>query len=30
MPDHFRCIITCALCSERKHYEDDRYHKQRL
>ena len=30
MPDHYRCIITCAFCGKRKHYEDECYHKQRL
>ena len=30
MPDHYRCIITGAFCGKRKHYEDERYHKQRL
>ena len=30
MPDHYRCISTCAFCEKRKHYEDDCYHKQRL
>ena len=30
MPDHYRCTITCAFCGKRKHYKDDRYHKQRL
>ena len=30
MPDHYRCSITCAFCSKRKHYEDECYHKQRL
>ena len=30
MPDHYRCTITCAFCGERKHYEDECYHKQRL
>ena len=27
---HYRCIITCAFCGKRKHYEDECYHKQRL
>ena len=30
MPDHYRCTITCAFCGERKHYEDEWYHRQRL
>ena len=30
MPDHYRCTLTCALCGNRKHYEDECYHKQRL
>ena len=30
LPDHYRCIITCAFCGKRKHYEDECYHKQRL
>ena len=30
LSDHYRCIITCALCGRRKHYEDGCYHKQRL
>ena len=29
-PDHYRCTITCAFCGQRKHYEDECYHKQRL
>ena len=28
--DHYRCTITCAFCGNRKHYEDECYHKQRL
>ena len=30
LPDHYRCTIACAFCGKRKHYEDERYHKQRL
>ena len=30
LPDHYRCTITCAFCSKRKHYEDECYNKQRL
>ena len=30
LPDHYRCTITCAFCGNRKHYEDECYHKQRL
>ena len=30
LPDHYRCTITCAFCSKRKHYEDECYRKQRL
>ena len=30
LPDHYRCTITCALCGNRKHYDDECYHKQRL
>ena len=30
LPDHYRCTITCAFCGQRKHYEDECYHKQRL
>ena len=28
--DHYRCTITCAFGGKRKHYEDERYHMQRL
>ena len=27
MPAHYRCTITCAFFGERKHYEDEFYHK---
>ena len=30
MPGHYRCTITCAFCSRRKHKEHDCYHKLRL
>ena len=30
MPDHYRCTTTCAFGGNRKHYEDECYHKQRL
>ena len=30
LPDHYRCTITCAFCGNRKHYEDECYHKQPL
>ena len=30
MLDHYRCAITCALCGNREHYEDECYHKQRF
>ena len=30
MTDHYRCTITCAFGGNRKHYEDECYHKQRL
>ena len=30
MPDYYRYTITCAFCGNRKHYEDECYHKQRL
>ena len=30
LPDHYRCTITCAFCGQRKHYEDECYHKQCL
>ena len=30
LPDHYRCTITCAFWGNRKHYEDECYHKQRL
>ena len=28
--DHYRCTITCALCSKHNHYQDECYYKQRL
>ena len=30
LPDHYRCTITCAFCGNRKQYEEECYHKQRL
>ena len=30
LPDHYRCTITCAFLGNRKHFEDECYHKQRL
>ena len=30
MPDHYRCTITYAFCGNRKHDDDECYHKQRL
>ena len=30
MPDHYRCMITCAFCGKRSQYESECHHKQRL